>query len=245
MTLLKNYTTPKTLAQQIAENISSRIIAGEFPHNYQLKVLDLAGDYSASQTVIRDALNILDKGFIVENIARKGAFVRAISSDEIYAVWEIKKRLWSYAFRLFCENHHGNIEIIAEFNRIMDGIIESGKKHLPDELFNYNFELANFLIANCESDQLAMILSSLEVQVKHYRHASILLDDNMDETARLMSAIQEAVQSNQPLLAEQYGAEFIEMDRRTLLNSFVHKTISNCISNTSQECEANKYEEKP
>jgi len=219
MAPLQNYSVPNTLTQQIAEHISSRIIAGEFPQNYQLKVLDLAAEYSASQTVIREALNILSKEFLVEITPRKGAFVKSVNCNEIYVVWEIKKRLWSLTFRVFCEKHSDDQDLMAEFNRILDAMVESGKKRLPEELYKHNFELSSFLIANCGNDQLSMILNSIEMQVKRFRHISIPLDNNMEETARLMSGLQDSTRNNQLDLAEQYVEEFIEMDRRILLNN--------------------------
>ncbi|SMC79348.1 GntR family transcriptional regulator [Papillibacter cinnamivorans] len=211
------YVAPNTTARQVADHLSKRIVNGELETGRPLKILELAAEYSVSQTSVREALHILEKSYLVESVSRRGFFVKGVTADEIYDVWEIKRRLWGYAARVFTERNYASPEIRDRALELCSRLAAAAQKGKYEDAFSYNFQLSDHLIRYCGNEQLGKILQSIENLVKRWRIRSIRMGDNLGETGRLMVLFSDALRDNRPDLAEQHIEEFIRMDRRTLL----------------------------
>lgn len=220
---MTKFDRPNTLSRQIANHISEKIINGVYQNREQMKILELGKEYNVSQTTIREALQILEKTYLVENIPHKGFFVRTVQKEEIFDVWEIKKRLWGYAFRIYCMKQHNNPEVLNQLGAIIQELICAAETDDYERAFEKGFDMGTHIFNYCGSSQLRDILTLIEVQVKRFRYISIRQDNNLQETARLLALTLDAIQRNNPDEAESYTEAFIEMDRNTLLTYFENK----------------------
>lgn len=214
-----NYVAPNTLAQEISENISGRIIQGNLKDGHQLKVLALADEYQTSQTTIRDALQILERSYMAKYIPRRGWFVVSISKDKIDEIWEIKKRLWGYAFRLFCMKNHDNPALISEYCEYTTRYIRAAENGQMEEAFQNNHIMADFVLQNCGNEQLRRMLTDIENMVKRIRRQGFHLSHATPEPIRITKLCMEDVLNNQPLLLEKHNEEYVEYDRQVLLSN--------------------------
>jgi len=83
--------TPKEpLKDKIIEHIYSAIINEEYPQGSQVKELHLSEKLHVSRAPIREALLELVSLGVLEQIARKGVFVKEITSKDIYDTYESK-----------------------------------------------------------------------------------------------------------------------------------------------------------
>lgn len=82
-----------TLADAVADWISSGIVTGKWKPGDRLRELELADELKVSRAPIREALRILDRRGLVEHRARTGAFVSAFSIDLIKDVYAVRAEL--------------------------------------------------------------------------------------------------------------------------------------------------------
>ncbi|MFA6892227.1 MAG: GntR family transcriptional regulator [Sphaerochaetaceae bacterium] len=75
------------------KKICSMIRRGELKPGQKLVQEDLAGELGISRTPLLQALNRLSSNHYVENIPRRGAFVRVYSDEEIVSLFEIRSML--------------------------------------------------------------------------------------------------------------------------------------------------------
>ena len=78
------------LKDKIIEHIYSAIINEEYPQGSQVKELHLSEKLHVSRAPIREALLELVSLGVLEQIARKGVFVKEITSKDIYDTYESK-----------------------------------------------------------------------------------------------------------------------------------------------------------
>jgi len=78
------------LKDKIIEHIYSAIINEEYPQGSQIKELPLSEKLKVSRAPIREALLELVSLGVLEQIARKGVFVKEITSKDIYDTYESK-----------------------------------------------------------------------------------------------------------------------------------------------------------
>jgi DNA-binding GntR family transcriptional regulator len=78
------------LKDKIIEHIYSAIINEEYTQGSQVKELHLAEKLNVSRAPIREALLELVSLGVLEQIARKGVFVKEITSKDIYDTYESK-----------------------------------------------------------------------------------------------------------------------------------------------------------
>ena len=109
--------------------IHERILSGEFPCNYALKPDLLCKKIKMSRTPVRDALLQLEAEGLVTILARMGARVRAIDSNEFSAICGLRMALEVYAAGLAADNRteadlveisylHGNFA--SEVDRLIE-----------------------------------------------------------------------------------------------------------------------------
>ncbi|MFB4159252.1 GntR family transcriptional regulator [Geomicrobium sp. JSM 1781026] len=82
-----------SLAKQIADQISMKIMSGDLKPGDKLVEKDYADEYGISRAPIRDALYLLTAEGLVEKEARKGAVVRTYSFEEIKDILEVRNFL--------------------------------------------------------------------------------------------------------------------------------------------------------
>lgn len=83
-------TLKEPLKDKIIEYIYNAIINEEFLQGSQIKELHLSEKLSVSRAPIREALSELVSLGVLEQVARKGVFVREITSKDIYDTYETK-----------------------------------------------------------------------------------------------------------------------------------------------------------
>ncbi|MBZ0298284.1 MAG: GntR family transcriptional regulator [Anaerolineae bacterium] len=82
--------TLQSLAEQVYEHLRHNIINGELKPGDRLVELDIAAQMGTSQGPVREALKRLEYDGLVLRQARSATFVTAISTDEMYEIFEIR-----------------------------------------------------------------------------------------------------------------------------------------------------------
>lgn len=91
---------PRSIPEQIAEDIGSAIIGGRHTVGERLIETELAARFGVSRGPIREALRILERRRLIDLIPRRGAYVREVSLNSIADLFNTRLALTSSAARI-------------------------------------------------------------------------------------------------------------------------------------------------
>lgn len=90
---------PRTLPEQIADDVSRRILGGEFQPGQRVGEVELAERFGVSRGPVREAIRELEKRGLVEIFPRRGAFVASIDNDMVADTFNVRAALLGLAAR--------------------------------------------------------------------------------------------------------------------------------------------------
>lgn len=76
------------LSDQIADHLGERIIRGDLPPGARLPEAELASELQVSTNSLREAFRILEKRYLVEILARRGARVSDITESQVQDLYD-------------------------------------------------------------------------------------------------------------------------------------------------------------
>lgn len=83
----------RTIAERVAERLRGLILSGDLPPGTPLRVNPLAERLGLSAMPVRDALRLLEVERLVESRPRRGAYVSALSTEDIEEVYAMRAAL--------------------------------------------------------------------------------------------------------------------------------------------------------
>lgn len=92
-------TKPVSLSDQVYDHLRFAIISNELQPGAKLVELDIASQMGTSQGPVREALQRLERDGLVERRARSATFVTAVSIDEMFELFSIRRAIETFAIR--------------------------------------------------------------------------------------------------------------------------------------------------
>ena len=89
----------RAIGNQVYTLVKRMILVGELEPGRKLVQDELAERLGVSRTPLLSALSKLEKEMLVQNVARRGMFVRRFDAEELVQVYEVRLRLEPYAAR--------------------------------------------------------------------------------------------------------------------------------------------------
>lgn len=90
---------PRTLPDQVAEELGTEIVSGRRKAGERLVELDLARDFGVSRGPIREAIRILERRRLVELRPRRGAYIKPLSLKSVADLFNVRTALSMLAVR--------------------------------------------------------------------------------------------------------------------------------------------------
>ena len=90
---------PRTLPDQVAEELGAEIVSGRRKAGDRLVELDLARDFGVSRGPIREAIRILERRRLVDVRPRRGAYIRPLSLKSVADLFNVRAALSILAVR--------------------------------------------------------------------------------------------------------------------------------------------------
>ena len=90
---------PRTLPDQVAEELGAEIVSGRRKAGERLVELDLARDFGVSRGPIREAIRILERRRLVDVRPRRGAYIRPLSLKSVADLFNVRAALSMLAVR--------------------------------------------------------------------------------------------------------------------------------------------------
>src|SRR6476619_2008951 len=82
-----------TTAQQVADGLSDRILAGAFPPGDRLRESAIAAELKVARNTVREAVRILELSGLVRNDVHRGAVVNSPKAQNVDALYTARERL--------------------------------------------------------------------------------------------------------------------------------------------------------
>lgn len=109
--------THKQLWESIADELREEILDGRLAAGSRLVEMDLAERFGVSRGPIRDALNLLAREGLVENLPRRGAFVSSLTDQDLAEVYDLRRAIEEGAVRLAVRNATDD-ELLEMYRRL-------------------------------------------------------------------------------------------------------------------------------
>jgi DNA-binding GntR family transcriptional regulator len=93
----------KKLVGSLADRISAKIFAGEYPPGSHLRQEALAEEFSVSRTPIREAIRQLEAKGVIQHVPNHGAIVLAPNARDIREAYQVRAELEGLAISLAVE----------------------------------------------------------------------------------------------------------------------------------------------
>jgi DNA-binding GntR family transcriptional regulator len=90
---------PRTLPEQVAEELGAEIVAGRRKPGERLTEIELAQCFGVSRGPIREAIRILERRRLVDFNPRRGAYVRPLSLKSVADLFDVRMALSLLAVR--------------------------------------------------------------------------------------------------------------------------------------------------
>jgi DNA-binding GntR family transcriptional regulator len=160
------------LADAIYAELRRALLAREFDPGEPLTEHQLSRRFKVSRTPVREALAKLESDHLVRVIPKKGAFVRALSHDEIRELYEVREALEALALRLAAPHlDHGELTGFEARFRELRG---RGGRATYTELRPLGDEFHRYLLKRADNRQLLALLEQLRERVQSVWTLSML-----------------------------------------------------------------------
>jgi DNA-binding GntR family transcriptional regulator len=161
----------------------------------------LGEQLGVSRTPVREAISRLEQEGIVENIARRGAFVVRKSKDEILDIVDVWAALESMAARL--ATSRASDEEIAQLRANFSTYDGDDARANIDEYSDTNIEFHQTIIRLGHSDLIAQMANQLFFHMRAIRASTIKDRDRVAQSVMDHSRIIEAIEERDACHAEQ------------------------------------------
>jgi DNA-binding GntR family transcriptional regulator len=207
---------PKSLPEQIADEMGRDIVDGHYKPGTRLIETALAEHFDVSRSSIRDAFRLLERRRVIEILPRRGAFVRRISMDTIADIFNVRIALLSMAARYLALSQNSYIDTLA---RRVDELkaMAGTESTTPKEYLHVLNRATQTIAKGCGNELIAEVLDDL---VRHTVWSSIWMEpphyltaDTRKKSAREMAAVLGAIRAGDPEAADRKMRIAMEYNR--------------------------------
>ena len=175
----------KTLSEQIYDYIFREIRIGNLKYGDKIDENELINKLGVSRTPIREALIQLSSDKILDNLSRKGFYVRYISAKEMDDAFAVIARLDTYAIELLMDRV--DEETLAHLEACVASIDKAIARHDYEEYYNWQEAFHLTYIGKSGNEVLIEELKSLFKRTLRMTYYS----SDEDELFKLLGAVNE------------------------------------------------------
>ena len=205
--------TPRTyLADAVYAALRQAIVDGELDPGEPLTEEQLSRRFRVSRTPVREALAKLERDHLVRVVPKKGAFVRALSHDEVRELYQIREALEPLVVRLAAPRV--DRDDLAGFETRFRALRAGGAGFA--EVRALGEELHGYLVKQAGNARLAAVLEQVHHQVRPVWGLSILAPRRVQALIREHLTLLAALRSGDGRRAERLMVEHVRRVRDSI-----------------------------
>ncbi|HEU0245502.1 MAG TPA: GntR family transcriptional regulator [Gaiellaceae bacterium] len=205
----------RTLWQRVHEHLREEIISGRLPPGTDLQEVALAGSLGVSRGPIREALGRLATEGLVTIAPRRGAVVRALSSEEFIEAYQVREALEMMAVRLAVPKL--GAEDLADMERLVEAMASRAEDDDVQGFFELNTEFHQRFFEVAGNRMLAGLYRQLRGQIDRHRLRSLELRGDLWRSIAEHRAILSAAEKGDVEQAVQLASDHIRVPQIRLL----------------------------
>jgi hypothetical protein len=105
------------LSQKIANTLKEEILSGKYPPGIRIRQENIAEQFGASRSPVREALRILEADGLINLVAHTGAWISHLSLSECEEMYQLRERIEPLLLRLSIP--HLSSSLIAELQELV------------------------------------------------------------------------------------------------------------------------------
>ncbi|GLY47937.1 GntR family transcriptional regulator [Lentzea sp. NBRC 102530] len=175
-----------TTAQQLADGLSERIMAGAFGPGDRLRESAIAAELGVARNTIREAVRILELTGLVRYEVNRGAVVIAPTAEKIEALYTARERLETAALV-----RTPRPEQLAAITEAFDALCDAATND-PSAIVDRDLAFHQAIVALLDSTRLDEFFASLTQELRFYLTV-LAKDETADEVIAEHRAILDAV----------------------------------------------------
>lgn len=154
----------KPLRQHIAELLQQAILAGDLPPGRALVESDLAAQFGVSRAPVREAIQLLANRGLIDIVAYKGTYVRALSEKDIRETYSLRSVLESFAAeRLVALGTERDTKVLRA---ICEDMLRAAERKNYQELLSEDEAFHRTLVKLAQHELLYNAWNDLSVRVR-------------------------------------------------------------------------------
>jgi DNA-binding GntR family transcriptional regulator len=197
------------LVEQIVEQITERILAGEIPPGTPLGQEQLSAELGVSRTPLREALRVLkSRGFVTSESTSGTVRVVSLTADQAADMYEARKMLDGFAARLAAER--ATDDQVEDLGRLAAAIQAASRPFDPQHYLKVHAEFHLGVLRVAGNETLLNLESVVQItsrmlfpQLNRNRERTIASADEHQ-------LISEAIRNRDPDRAEQVSRQHVE-----------------------------------
>ncbi|MGW6448953.1 GntR family transcriptional regulator [Lentzea sp. NPDC055074] len=151
-----------TTAQQLADGLSERIMAGAFGPGDRLRESAIAAELGVARNTIREAVRILELTGLVRYEVNRGAVVIAPTPEKIEALYTARERLETAALA-----RTPRPEQLEKITEAFDALVDAARND-PREIVDRDLAFHQAIVALLDSTRLDEFFASLTKELRFY-----------------------------------------------------------------------------
>jgi DNA-binding GntR family transcriptional regulator len=211
-----------TTAQQVADGLSERIMAGAFTPGDRLRESAIATELGVSRNTVREAVRILELGGLVRYEVNRGAVVISPTPEKVDALYTARERLETAAVSR--PPTPGQLAAITDaFNALVQATDSHDARRIVDE--DLTFHAA--IVAVLDSSRIDGFYAELTQELRFYLMVLSVQDREFEKPDVLVAeheAILTAIRSGDPDRAEAEVRAHIETNAQRLKEILAERT---------------------
>ncbi len=169
----------RSLHEELTEALREMIVSGQLPMGQKVPEKDLCELYGVSRTPLREALKVLATDGLVNLEPNRGAWVSAITVEDLDEMFPVMAALEALAGELACKQiTDDEVEAIRALHNRMLGHYKAGE--LP-EYFALNQQIHEAILAAAHNDTLTVHYRSLSTRVRRGRYMANMTRERWDQ----------------------------------------------------------------
>ena len=178
-------------ADHIVDDLEQMIVTGSFADGERLDEIRLAEHFGVSRTPVREALQKLAASGLVEQLPRRGVFVREPGPVDLVNMFETMAELEAACGRLAARRiTEPELAALEEANALCRAAVEGGD---ADDYYRHNERFHHLIYGATQNAFLAEQAARLQKRLKAYRrlqlHLRGRLAQSMSEHETILAAL--------------------------------------------------------
>lgn len=192
-----------TLSRLAADRLEKLIVAGRLRPGQRINEMELAREFGISRGPVREGLRHLASRGLVEFVANKGAYVRAVDAHAMLEIYDLRSVLTGHACKLAAERRTPEeLEAFEHSVTSMDACVKRGD---VTEYYKLNIAFHDMLVGVAGGGRLAAFTDTLANEANLFRRASLDNSQDMAASNAEHAAIVAAIRDADGALARQLG----------------------------------------